>query len=74
MGFYTQVIAVAKEAKPDNDTVDKVNALLLEQMDAVKLNSANIEQAEAMAAVAQRIFDGLKIKSVNRALVTKGIN
>jgi hypothetical protein len=66
-------LKVAMEAGPDNNTVDEVNNMLLQMMKEVKQNSGAIEQAEAMASVAGRVLDGLKIKSINRAMVAKNM-
>lgn len=66
-------LKVAMEASPDNSTVDEVNNMLLQMMKEVKHNSGAIEQAEAMASVAARVLDGLKIKSINRAMVAKNM-
>ena len=71
--IVTTSIKVADGVFGDSSTIDKVNSMLLEQMERVKENPGNIDQAEAMSSVAGRIMDGLKVKVAAASLIIKSL-
>lgn len=69
--LVTNSTKAAQAIIQDASTIDRVNTMLLDMMAEVKGNPGKIPEAEAMAAIGGRIFDGLKVKVAAAALVVK---
>ena len=70
-GLLTNEALIVNKSLGDLGSLDKVNEALMEQMEKLKGNPAEIEITEAMCGLAGRIIDVAKTKIAAASLIIK---